>query len=173
MTVPYVAGEELKADDYNALNNYIWIPASQFSIVFNNTGAAAFGAFGGWSNTSQAWAFPDGNLTLVLTQFFVPQTGTIKVEVYFQGGGSGNFRLGVDLTTGRTPGTPGDTMFINTLLENVTIPSYNGLARWQPTGTRAVDAGDLVNIDFSRNGGDALDTSSNTLYFYGIKAYYV
>jgi hypothetical protein len=151
----------------------MWIPAAQFTPALGSTVLATHG---GWSNTVQAFGFPDGQagIDAVLTSFFIPKTGNLNFEVYFQGAGSGNFRLGVDSAGNRNPGTPGDTMFTLTgYNKSVTISSYNGLGKWNMTDNMSVTAGGLVNFAFIRNSTDAADTSANTCYFFGVRAYYV
>jgi len=171
MAFPYSSGEVLTAADLNNGVNSWWLPAAQFSLAL---GSATLGVVGSWSNVAQCWQVATGNNGFLVTSFYAPQTGNFNLQLYYQGGGSGNFRLAADTANGRTPGTPGDTMFTLTGNSNaVTIASENGLARWTMSTSIPVDAGDLVNLSVGRNGPNPNDTSANTCYIFGVRVYYV
>lgn len=150
----------------------MWIPAAQFTAAL---GAPTLGVDGGWSNTAQSFRFADvSGVEACLTSFYIPQTGNLNFEAYFQGGGSGNFRLNLDSSGNRNPGTPGDTMFfLGGYNKAQTISSFNGLGKASFTDNMSVTAGGLVNLAFLRISNDAGDTSANTCYFFGVRAYYV
>jgi len=171
MTAPWSSGEVLNAGDLNGITNWWWIPSAQFTIAL---GSPTLGVTGGWSNTAQGYSFNPTGTQAVVTSFYVPQAGNLNFDVYFQGGGSGNFRLTVESGGSKAPGTPGSTFLSLTgYSAPITIPSYNGLAKYVVNNNMAVTAGNLVNIAFLRLGDDAADTSGNQCLFYGIRAYYV
>jgi len=150
----------------------LWIPASQFGVALS---APTLGVTGSWSTVAQAFSFADiSSVAACATSFYIPETGNLNFEAYFQGGGSGNFRLGIDSSGNRTPGTPGDTMFyLGGYNQAQNISSYNGLGKASFTTNMSVTAGNLVNIAFVRDSANAGDTSPNVCYFFGIRAYYV
>ena len=150
----------------------MWIPAEQFTAAL---GAPTLGVDGSWSTTAQSFRFTDvSGVEACLTSFYIPQTGNLNFEAYFQGNGSGNFVLAIDSAGNRNPGTPGDTMYnLGGYNKAVTIASYNGLAKVSFTDNMSVTAGGLVNLAFVRKSSDAGDTSANTCYFFGVRAYYV
>jgi hypothetical protein len=150
----------------------LWIPAAQFTAVL---GTPTLGTDGAWSATAQSFRFGDVNsVENCITSFYISQTGNLNFEAYYQGGGSGNFRLGVESAGNRNPGTPGDTMFsVTGYNKSSTVASQNGLAKVSFTDNMSVTAGGLVNMAFFRASNDAGDTSANTCFFFGIRAYYV
>lgn len=171
MGIPWTSGDVLNASDLNDATNWQWLPAQNFTAALGVS--FSFGVFGSWSSVAQAWSLPDGNNELVLANMIAPATGNLKFDMYFQGGGSGNFELLIDSGGGKTPGTPGDDVFNLTLFSTMVVPSYNGLGIATTGSSMSVAKGDLVQILAGRRGNAAADTSTNICFFFGVKAYYV
>lgn len=150
---------------------YTWVPAEQFSVGLNTP---TFGTIGSWPNIAQTWKHQDAADTYITTNTIVPAdwySGNITLTAYYQGGGSGNFRLDTACAA-VSPGTPGGSMLTYNGLGGVTVVSHNGLATADYGATLAVSAGQMLNIFFARLGTNAADTSTNDLYFYGVKISY-
>lgn len=153
----------------------LWVPASSFSQSLTGS---TFVAAGTWPNATPGWDMPDGGAVRgVVGNVRLPsdyESGSLTMDAYFQGGGSGNFRIGIE-SSSRTPGTPGDTIFhASEAAGSVTIASYNGLAVAVSllTGLTAT-AGDIITIAFSRDPTHAGDTSADILFFVGVVVKYL
>ena len=128
---------------------------------------------GGWPNSAARAAFAATGLGILITSLDVPPdyASGLAFTAYFQGGGSGNFRMGIEYAA-VTAGTPGGTFFAHGTGDYLTIASYNGLASWTWTTGGSFTAGQLLNVAVLRDGDNAADTSPNACDFFGLRMTY-
>jgi hypothetical protein len=152
----------------------LWVPAKDFE---SGLGGPSYAINGSWAAFAYAWqlrhGFQDGIGAFINLPADYSAGSTIIADVYYQGGGAGNFRIdgqGLGIATG----TPGGTAFsTGSATGSATVVSYNGLALASGLFTiAATTSGALLNVVVDRNGTDAADTSTNVMYLFGVRLRY-
>ena len=152
-----------------------WLPAKLFDI---GLGGPTYVVAGGWAAMFFSWNLRHGFQDGVVCTTEVPWDyagGVIQADVHYQGGGAGNFRLdgqGKAIASGTPGGTVADS---GAATGSVTVSSYNGYAVTAALFNinTPITAGGLITMVLDRNGTHAADTSTNVMFFLGIRLNYL
>jgi len=149
------------------------IPAKLFDA---GLGSPVYGPIGSWAAFYYSWQLHHGAQEGIGASCQLPldyNGGTILVDILYQGGGAGTFRVDGQ-GIGILPGTPGgDLATTGSAIGSLTIDSYNGFAISAAHFTiAATTAGAMLNMVVDRNGTHANDTSTNVMNFVGVRLRY-
>lgn len=156
-----------------AARHTVWVPAAEFKA---GLGSPTYGVIGSWAAMALGWSMTDADTRGIIGHTMCPpdwRGGTVTASVLFQGNGSGNFRIGIQMSD-RSPGDPGDLMQdTDNASQTKTVAAYNG-THLEPFASAplTIAEGDYINMAFFRVGADAADTSTNTLVFFGVRLDY-
>lgn len=151
----------------------LWIPAKLFDA---GLGSPTYNPSGSWAAFFYAWQLHHGAQEGIGAFRELPMDydgGPILVDILYQGGGAGTFRVDGQ-GIGILPGTPGgDLATSGSAVGSLTIDSYNGFAISAAHFTiAATTAGAMLNMVIDRNGTHANDTSTNVMNFVAVRLRY-